>query len=246
MSPEKVAEAWARHKANPVSMELHPDDEMFNNGPDWYWSVGESGLRSVLGALGLAWLEEVRSVLDFGCGHGRVARHLVRAFPKAQFSYCERDERASQFCADTFGGDVVYDNALPTKQSLIWVGSVFTHLDGYAMQVLFRKLVDSLAPQGLLIATFHGRKAQHLQKTGMDYIDADRWLQIEKEYYERGVGYAEYEGQPGYGVSLTAPWRVMALADKDERLRLITYSEANWAEHQDVAAWAATPIDIKL
>jgi len=34
-------------------------------------------------------------------------------------------------------------------------------------------------------------------------LDAEAWSDVQAQYAELGFGYADYRGQPGYGVSLT-------------------------------------------
>ena len=57
-------------------------------------------IRQCLTAVGT---QEVRRVLDFGCGHGRVMRVLRAAFPDAELVACDIDQDAVSFCAETFG-----------------------------------------------------------------------------------------------------------------------------------------------
>ena len=51
--------------------------------------------------------QDVRRVLDFGCGHGRVMRVLKAALPDADLVACDIDEDALSFCAETFGAQPV-------------------------------------------------------------------------------------------------------------------------------------------
>src|SRR5574341_2047568 len=79
------------------SLEIHPDDHMWRTGQDWYFSVGESGLRVIELALRMSLLPEVTSILDLPCGHGRVGRFLRAAFPKAKMYFCDLDRSGVDF-----------------------------------------------------------------------------------------------------------------------------------------------------
>lgn len=78
---------------------------------------------------------EPSSILDFGCGYGRVLRVLRNEFPDARITACDVDRGAAEFCAQTFGATAVYSSTDPSevrlggKFDLIWVGAVFTHID---------------------------------------------------------------------------------------------------------------------
>ena len=69
------------------------------------------------------------------CGHGRVMRVLRAAFPAATLIACDIDRDGVDFCAQTFGAVPVYSDVDPAnvrieqQVDLIWVGSLFTHVD---------------------------------------------------------------------------------------------------------------------
>jgi hypothetical protein len=121
-------QAWPTSQSS-----LDPRDHMFNTGPDWYWAVGESGLRAVRKALTLADEPAVRRVLDLPSGHGRVGRYLRAGFPDAELFFCDIDAEGAEFCARTFGGTAIASKpalteaVLPQQCDMIWVGSLFTH-----------------------------------------------------------------------------------------------------------------------
>ncbi len=63
-------------------------------------------------------------------------------------------------------------------------------------------------------------------------------------YNTTGAGYASYgrEDLGDYGVSLTTAARIIELGMDRTELRLLSYQEAGWANHQDVVAWMRYPI----
>lgn len=243
MDAATVGSMWAAYKNGPLIETIHPDDSMFAKGKDWYWSVGESMVQMIAGSLLLAPTKKVRRILDFGCGYGRCSRHLRAFFPGAELVFCELNPEAAAFCAQSFDGRAVDLHDLPADLDMIWVGSVFTHLDVGRVKSIFDELATRLARAGILIVTTHGRMALHKSQT-YPYISGRLWTEIVEEYRSSGAGYRSYgrEDLGDYGVSLNAASNIIALGENRPDLRLITYCEAGWANHQDVAAWTRYPI----
>lgn len=80
MDIARVNALWDQYtRAAPtLDRTVSPSDDMFQKSGGWddYLRVGASSIDVILQALMLAKLQEIRTVLDFGCGHGRTARHL--------------------------------------------------------------------------------------------------------------------------------------------------------------------------
>ena len=252
MKLESVCALWAAYQARDVDMTLDPTDHMVPNkyGLEGYRFVGQSGARVICSALSLAHNDVMPTrVLDFACGAGRVARHIRVLLPEAKLFFADIDAERSAFCAKQFNGDTVpavsdFDKlVLPKDLDIIWVGSLFTHIDYARMLKLFSKLWMSLRPNGCLIATFHGRAVLEAAKSE-HFIDPARWERIVTDFANLGVGYQSY-GSEGYlsevGVSLTTSDRVIALANGHSDARLICYSEKAWASLHDVATWMKVP-----
>jgi len=229
-------------------MTMHPNDRMdlmnAHNGIE-YHVVGESGAKIIYSALTIAPTENIWRVLDFGCGHGRIARHLRGLFPSGDMYFLDIDPGASQFCAAQFGGEAVQAHTdfseldLPNNIDLIWLGSVFTHIDDRRIRILFDKLTKSLSRGGILVGTFHGSFAikRHAVKP---MIDEAKWKTIMDGYESSGIGWAHYDGASGagdWGLSLTSPGYVMSLAEVNQNIRLVGYFDKAWANFHDVAIW---------
>jgi hypothetical protein len=59
-----------------VITEISEADEMYRpDRLDWYFQMGQSALRCIRLAMLAADKREVRNLLDFPCGHGRVLRN---------------------------------------------------------------------------------------------------------------------------------------------------------------------------
>jgi trans-aconitate methyltransferase len=224
-----------------VNRSLDPRDHMFNTGPDWYWAVGESGLRAVRKALTLADEPPVRRVLDLPSGHGRVGRYLRAGFPDAEFFFCDLDADGAEFCARAFGGTSLPSQAeltavdLPRDCDVIWVGSLFTHVDRDRTERWLRWLCGALSPTGVLVATFHGPWAIQVHRHSA-MIDESSWAQIVDGYERSGFGYARYPymSDADYGVSLSKPSVIVGMVERIPSVRLLAYTERAWADNHDV------------
>lgn len=191
-------------------------------------------------------LGQVSSVLDLPCGHGRVLRHLVNLFPDAIFTASDLDEQGVKFCADTFGVEGLISKAELTevdfgrKFDLIWIGSLFTHTPESKTQRWLAHLAEFLSPTGILVATFHGRRAVEIYDQS-PFISPLSWSNILEQYVATGYGYADYSQSEthsyiddGYGISLSTPAKVTEMALKISGIRIFQYAERAWADNQDV------------
>jgi SAM-dependent methyltransferase len=103
-----------------------------------------------------------RSVLDFGCGCGRLLRH-VRGFTQARLHGCDYNPELVGWCASQFpwGSFAVNRLAPPLayedgSMDFVYARSVFTHLDAPLQTAWMRELLRVLAPGGVLYFTTHG------------------------------------------------------------------------------------------
>jgi cyclopropane fatty-acyl-phospholipid synthase-like methyltransferase len=192
---------------------------MYAGNATHYFSCGRSALAVINAAITLAKIDPPRDILDFGAGAGRVTRWLAAAFPGAAIHACDIRRQDMEFLRDHFRVDAwtiepdVDQIDLPGQYDVIWVGSVITHLSEERTTALMGKLLAACNAGGLLIASFHGRYAVERQESGsFNYIDPGGWAEIMSGLKARGYGYADYEGNPGYGISVTDPCWVAGLA----------------------------------
>lgn len=245
MNKDSLLPLWTRYESAELDLTVHPDDHMRNTARslDDYLSVGRSGIEVAFAALSLAPTSSVTSMLDFGCGYGRVARHFRAFLPSASIFFA--DIKGAEFCAEQFGGEAIvptndFDELdLPTDIDLIWVGSVFTHIELPRMQQLFDALAGSLAPNGTLAATFHGREVVRRVKEGSTPGMED-WPPLVDAYQQSGFSWMPYPGDLGarrWGVSLIKPEVAMSLSDAKEETRCVAYMPQAWTSFQDVGVW---------
>ncbi len=226
-------------------------DEMFTGDRGHYFGVGKSALQGIETALSAGNLSRthIRKILDLPCGHGRVMRYLLAAFPVAQITACDLNRGAADFCAGTFGAQPVYSNvnvnqiALTGGYDLIWSGSLLTHLRPGPCAEFVRLFNSLINPGGLIVFTLHGRWVERSLATrrytyGLKEHDVVALL---KEYYETGFGYADYPGVSGYGISVSSPAYVLAELVSLPDLKLVSYHEKGWDNHQDIVCLQKQP-----
>jgi SAM-dependent methyltransferase len=233
-----------------VSTLISPGDEMLSTSLDraQYFRCGRSAVESIHRALDAASIPpaRIKRILDLPCGHGRVLRYLRAAFPEAAISACDLLREGVDFCASTFGATAIYScdepEAIPLERAgfdLIWVGSLFTHLDAPLWPRFLAALRNALCPGGLLVFSAHGREAYQRVVGGMwiDLISHRRRTQLLYGYERSGFGYAKYAGSEGYyGLSLSHPAWVTRQITTLGGLRLVSLSERSWEFHDIFAS----------
>lgn len=252
MHADTLTELWTAYRKREVDRTLHPEDHMFNtakNGWDDYHAVGVSAMQVIQSVLGSSPSHRVARIMDFGCGHGRVARHLRAFFPEAEMFFVDIDGEAAKFCAAQFNGTAITSSEdfssldLPKDIDLIWLGSVFTHLDYGRMNALFDILVSSLRPRGIIIATFRGEYLYRQMKAETEPNLKRKWTPLLRQYEAGGIGYLPYDAEknPQWGLSLSSMDRIAGMGRRHADIRLIGYTETGWAAVHDVASWARAP-----
>jgi len=140
------------------------------------------------------------------------------------------------------------DTQLDGPFDLIWVGSLFTHLDPPRWRHLLDLFERVLAPEGLLIFTTQGRFIRD-QIANRAWRDAygrpiwENWGVTEDEldrpvaaYDHDGFGYIEWEAlDRTYGTSIATPAWVLQQLQTRPGLRIAGYRERAWGA-QDVVA----------
>ncbi len=104
------------------------------------------------------------TILDWGCGCGRISRYLARAGVR-ELRGCDIDPEAVQWCSENLPGEFTRcdpEPPLPYHDGEIdaaFASSVFTHLGRDHQQRWLRELRRILAPDGLLVASVAGAYA---------------------------------------------------------------------------------------
>ena len=126
---------------------------------------GEQAVRDLEHALTTVGrsLDAARTLLDFGCGCGRVLLALERRQAIPSLTGCDVDAPSVEWCQQHLRRSRCFVNeALPPlplgdgSLDLIWCGSVFTHLDEDRQDQWLAELHRILVPGGILLASVHG------------------------------------------------------------------------------------------
>jgi SAM-dependent methyltransferase len=242
-----------------IIRDISPNDEMFKGRTATtealartyqahYFTAGRGALECIDLSLQAARKvrSDIRNLLDLPCGHGRVLRFLKTAFPLAKISACDLTQEAVDYCALTFGAIPCYSDIEPAKIplipesfDLIWVGSLFTHLDaplwGEFMS-LFHKL---LVRGGLLVFSTHGRSVYDKYRFGKQ---AARWRNaLLSQYEQRAFGYVHTAPSGHYGISIAEPGWVLGQIARFDEFRLVHFCEKSWDHNQDIFACVREP-----
>jgi SAM-dependent methyltransferase len=139
-----------------------------------YVELGEHARQTILETLPGDWTPKGKRILDFGCGAGKVLRHLVDDWSEAELEGCDID-RASiewleanmspQVHAFVNGEKPPLEGTPDGRFDLVLAMSVFTHLTDYSLPWL-AELHRVLSDDGLLIASFLGREAYDVYAEG--------------------------------------------------------------------------------
>jgi SAM-dependent methyltransferase len=235
---------WRRQMIE-VSREISPKDGFHQKAPDGYFRVGQKAVRRIRMAMLEAGVRELTSILDFGCGYGRVLRALSASFPEAKLTACDINRDGVDFCAETFGATPVYsaseskDIPLEGPFDLIWAGSVFSHLSAVRWTDFLGSFEALLAPRGLLVFTAQGhRTATAFRRREFPWLTQDRWVEMVESlisgFREQGFSYQDYPGA-NWGLALAKPWWICAELDRHPELRLLGIREHGWG-YQDVVS----------
>jgi SAM-dependent methyltransferase len=170
--------------------------------------------------------------LDFGCGCGRLARHLTRA-AKRELTGVDVDARAIAWAHRHLKGTYLTIPRHPPTPfprasfDVAVVASVFTHLNEHDARSWLAELHRILRPGGLLISTTHGA---HLA-----YIVPNLSATQSDELARRG--HLFYEGSGGFNSSAAFYTREYLEAAWQPHFTLRWFKPSGHAGYQDISAW---------
>jgi SAM-dependent methyltransferase len=235
-------------KAADLIVEVSSNDEMFEGSVAGYLANGVAALNGVKRAQAAAGRDTFESILDFGCGHGRVLRILKAVYPQARLAACDINEDGVRFCARTFGAEPFLSDTDPARIELagtfdlVWCASVLTHLREDRWPPLLRLFESVAAPRGVVAFTVLGAGAAERLRGGTLFgapREKERADAILAGYDRTGFGYSDYQGQDGYGLSLSTPEWVASVVNDVPGLRLLRHDEGALEEVQDIVACVA-------
>lgn len=211
-----------------------------------YARVGRQAVEAIDEAVSLAGRTGlIASVLDLGCGHGRVLRFLRGRFPEGVVTACDLDPEAVAFCASELGAQPLQgaedvESIAFDEYDLVWMGSVVTHLPTARWHQLAAVLGRVLRPEGVLVFSTHGEQALHDLDHYGPGLEARR-TEVLGSLAQHGHVYAPYRhyGGDAYGVAFHTTEEVdrtvvSALGGSSRRL---LFRPAGWGGHQDLHAF---------
>lgn len=175
-----------------------PPGELINlvaGAPDaqWYWNGGKLAAEAIVALLARHGgdFSARGDVLDFGCGCGRVIRHL-RAWSGARLHGTDYNRTLVRWCAAhlEFAQFTVNRLAPPTRFDagafdLVYALSVFTHAGRELQAAWMQELHRLVRPGGWLVLSLHG-------DAYLDLFSAD-----ERARYDRGELVVRGGDRPG-------------------------------------------------
>ncbi len=258
---QRYHDLHAAYCKRPLILTLDPADKENLLDADWkiphYFAVGDDALRIIVNALIAHRREPPRSILDFPSGSGRVTRHLCAFFPETRIVASDLYPSHVDFCRTAFGvtGRLSQEDlsALDFQErfDLIFCGSLLTHLPEPLFMAAIDLLIRSLSDRGIAVVTLQGRHSVHIQRHKWKYLD-DRLFDIALEGMQRtGFGYVDYDHdfrqtfdrQARYGITLIRPDWVMQRLQATTEVRILSYTERDWDDHQDVLVFGKPPLN---
>jgi SAM-dependent methyltransferase len=225
---------------------VHRNDLMIDRASALGRSTYAAGGRQVVELLEAALADaggalEDAEVLDFGCGHGRVVRHLVGRARRV--AACDLDHEGVRFCAEALGADPVPGDADLSRVPLgdydaIWLGSVVTHHRPPVVAALLQHLAAHLRPGGVLVASSADERTLEadLQGAGRGWLQGEE-DRIRAALASDGAAYVPYpherDGAYGLGYQLEG-WLDAAVGAAG--LRRLWHRPGAWSG-QAVGAW---------
>lgn len=217
-------------------------DEMYAKDGTHYLKVGLSAIRCIEDAVNESNANEIKQVLDLPCGYGRVLRFMHQFFPGAEFTACDLNKHAVDFCEKEFGAHPVYSKVdldtfnIGRQFDLIWCGSLATHLDAEHTESLLRFFHRHLNVGGLLVFSMHGKEMLENLRTGKYRyaLDDKRIEKILSETEKTGYGYANYKRTSGYGISAATTEWINNAMNKAGNWRNYRHVETAWDNHHDI------------
>lgn len=110
---------------------------------------------------------EAKRILDFGCGCGRLARH-ISGLSKAEVLGADYNPMLIDWCRDNLNGRFIQNQLKPPLElasshiDVLYALSVFTHLREATQRAWMAEFARLVVPGGFCLVTFHDETHAHL------------------------------------------------------------------------------------
>ena len=165
-------------------------------GHQWFYETGVTGsqcIRNILEKNNLE-INKFASILDFGCGCGRIMRHWKNLkgpslygsdYNPVLVEWCRKNLPFGQYAVNGIDIGLVYENA---KFDFIYAISVFTHLTEDLGFFWIRELDRVLKPEGIMYLTFMGTtRVPYLGKEIKEQYDAGKLVVTGAEHMGKNI-----------------------------------------------------------
>lgn len=226
-------------QADPSPTELAPDGHAPDEGLPWpgvelvtrvaggpdrdaFYESGRQSVRdleAVLRVVGRS-LDSFPSILDFGCGCGRILLHLDRLAATSTVHGVDVDARAIRWATENLPwADFKVNDTTPPLDfddatfDLVYNHSVFTHLDEEHQDLWLAELRRVTKPGGIVVLSVHGEKALSDFEDG-SFTAGGNPRPVREEVRRRGIAFVKDDGHiggphnDGYHSTFHAPWYV--------------------------------------
>lgn len=182
-------------------------------------------------------LRDCKTILDFGCGVGRLTRHLFHVAPQAKITGCDPQPQAVSVCRRRFPqGEFIQNDPQPplsfadNQFDLIFSYSVFTHLSETNHKAWLPELSRLLKPRGVMVHSVQShealkRKAMFSPNMLKKYAlpeSIERFIQEAPDYYYQ----VDNPRTPEYGLTIIRKGYIQARWPQYTGLILVAYLEA--------------------
>ncbi len=188
---------------------------------DAFYQSGRQSVTDIERVLALVGrqLASYDTVLDFGCGCGRIMLWLRDAAPASSLHGVDIDERAIRWIRENIPGvQAKVNDVLPPLDypdcffDLVYNHSVFTHIDEAGQDAWLRELWRVTKPGGHVVLTVHGQKALDDFEVHSANVGGDDW--VRQQVRRNGIAFIKEDAFVGgpfpdsYHSTFHAPWYV--------------------------------------
>ena len=181
-------------------------------------------------------LQQFTSILEFGCGFGRLTQYLFELVPQAHVFGCDiQSDLVAECCRKYPQGCFITNDPTPplnfddAQFDLIYSYSVFTHLSEPNHAAWLKELARTLSPGGVMLHTTHSyeslRRAEMFSPESlMKYKlpgPVDAFIRSSHSYHY----VVNNPSTPEYGLAIISKEYVMTRWSRYSGLTLVDYAE---------------------